>query len=68
MTELGGTIVKRDGDLLHVTFTSKLFRFVDDVMLLIDGDIMQVRSSSRVGHSDFGANRERIERLRKLLS
>ena len=44
-------------------------RFVDDVEFYFppaeSGKIMiQVRSASRVGHSDFGVNRERIEQIR----
>jgi uncharacterized protein (DUF1499 family) len=28
---------------------------------------IQIRSASRVGHSDLGVNRERMEQLRRLL-
>ena len=47
-------------------FTSLVFRFVDDVEFLLDENagVIQVRSASRVGHSDLGVNRKRIERLR----
>ncbi|MFK7778444.1 MAG: DUF1499 domain-containing protein, partial [Gimesia sp.] len=49
-------------------FRSLCFRFVDDVEFLIDSgqNMIQVRSASRVGHSDFGANRKRIESIRRL--
>lgn len=57
-------IVNQEEHYLHVTFTSKLFRFVDDVELLLDGDKVQVRSVSRVGYSDLGANRRRVEAIR----
>jgi uncharacterized protein (DUF1499 family) len=43
-------------------------RFVDDVELLIGGDAVQVRSASRLGYSDLGVNRERIEALRQALA
>ena len=65
--QLGGVIVSGDDDQLHATFQSSVFGFFDDVLLLIDDDNLQVRSSSRVGHSDLGANRKRLERLREML-
>ncbi|MDQ6965890.1 MAG: DUF1499 domain-containing protein, partial [Mariprofundaceae bacterium] len=59
-----------DDDYLHATFTSRLFRFVDDVELHRDAasGVVHIRSASRVGHSDFGVNRKRVEVIRKLLS
>jgi uncharacterized protein (DUF1499 family) len=41
-------------------------RFVDDVEFYIvpDQQVIHVRSASRLGHSDMGVNRERIEMLR----
>jgi uncharacterized protein (DUF1499 family) len=55
---------------IHVTFTSRLMRFVDDVEFLFDDTNKQihVRSASRVGYSDMGVNRKRVENLRKLLN
>jgi len=64
---LGGEVTSSDGKLIQATFTSGIFRFVDDVQVSIDADKLQVRSSSRVGHSDLGANRKRIELLRQAL-
>jgi len=59
-------IVKVTDHYIHAKFTSRLFRFVDDVEFCIDDDlkIIHVRSSSRVGYFDFGVNRRRIERIR----
>jgi len=65
---LGGKVTGNDGRIIQATFTSGIFKFVDDVQVRIDTDKLQVRSSSRVGHSDLGANRKRIERLRQVLS
>ena len=42
-------------------------RFVDDLELRIDGNVLLVRSESRIGYSDFGVNRKRAEQLRKQL-
>ena len=54
---------------VYVTFTSRLMRFVDDVEFLFDDTNKQihVRSASRVGYSDMGVNRKRVEDLRKRL-
>jgi len=67
VTATGGTIVQRDDRYLHAEFTTRLMRYIDDVELLLDADIVHVRSASRVGHSDLGANRKRVERLRRRL-
>ncbi|MGE0485838.1 MAG: DUF1499 domain-containing protein [Gammaproteobacteria bacterium] len=64
----GGHIVTSGDDYLHATFTSRLFRFVDDLELRRDGDTLHWRSASRVGYSDLGANRRRIEDLRRRLT
>ena len=63
---IGGTIRADTGDYLWATFTSRIFRFVDDVELRMDGEdrVIHVRSESRVGYSDLGVNRKRVERLR----
>ena len=47
---------------LRVEVISFLFRFRDDVEFLIKDDIKQLeyRSASRVGTSDLGKNRERL--------
>lgn len=47
---------------------SRIFRFVDDVEFYFDPDqpVIQVRSASRVGYSDLGVNRKRVEMIRRL--
>lgn len=64
----GCRIVRQEGNYLHAEFRSLCFRFVDDVEFVIDPEENQihVRSASRVGHSDLGVNRRRIESLREL--
>lgn len=51
---------------LRAEFRSRIFRFVDDVEFLVDAPrgVIHVRSASRVGYSDLGVNRQRVERLR----
>lgn len=60
-------IVEATDDYLHAVFTSALFRFKDDVEFEQDGPDVHVRSASRVGHSDLGANRKRVEAIRRAL-
>lgn len=57
-------------DYIHAEFRSLVFRFVDDVEFYFDGaaKTIHVRSASRVGHSDLGVNRKRVERLRELFN
>lgn len=59
-------IVTRDDNYMHAEFTSFLFRFVDDVEFFADprSGKLHVRSASRVGYSDLGVNRKRVEEIR----
>jgi uncharacterized protein (DUF1499 family) len=60
-------IIKMEGNYLYAEFRTRLLRYVDDVELYFDGQVLQVRSCSRLGRRDFGVNRERIEALRALI-
>jgi len=66
--EMGGNIQVENDNYLAATFTSSIFRFVDDLEIRVDKDqkMIHLRSASRVGRSDRGVNRERIERLKSL--
>ena len=66
----GGEIVSSRDNYLAATFTSSLFGFVDDVEFRFDPgkQLIQVRSASRVGHSDLDANRKRVEAIREIFS
>lgn len=70
ITALGGQVHTTQADYLAATFTSKVFGFVDDVEVQVDSNsgVVHIRSASRVGYSDFGANRARVEKIRALLS
>ena len=63
-------IVKETDNYLYAQFTSKLMGFVDDVEFYLDNDTktIQVRSASRLGESDLGVNRQRIEEIRVKLA
>lgn len=59
-------VTEATADTLHAEATSLVFRFVDDVQAILDADagLIHIRSASRVGYSDFGVNRRRMEALR----
>jgi uncharacterized protein (DUF1499 family) len=61
-------LVEQTADYAHFEFTTLVFRFVDDVQLLLDREqgVIQFRSASRVGHSDLGTNRRRMNTLVKM--
>ena len=63
-------IVTITGTYIHAEFTSALFRFVDDVEFCLDENTrtIHLRSASRMGSSDLGVNRKRIEDLRFALN
>ena len=60
-------IITDEGDYLYAEFTSLIFRFVDDVEFSFDdgNKLIHFRSASRLGYSDLGANRKRMEEIRK---
>ena len=64
---MGAIVVSTQGQYIRSEFTSNLMGFVDDVEFYIDTSGIQVRSASRLGHSDFEANRKRIESIRVAL-
>ncbi|MDN5882821.1 MAG: DUF1499 domain-containing protein [Nitrosospira sp.] len=65
----GAKIVKREPGYLYAQFTTRLMKYVDDTEFWFDpaAGVVQVRSSSRLGSSDLGVNRERIEFIRHAL-
>jgi len=60
-------IVTETSTYLHAEFTSALWRFVDDVEFSCNENakLIHMRSASRMGHSDLGVNRKRLEDIRK---
>lgn len=63
-------IITETENYLYAEFTSKLMGFVDDVEFLLDDSakVIHVRSASRLGKSDLGVNRQRIETIRAKLN
>ncbi len=61
------TIVAENDNYLHIEFKSKIIGFVDDVeFYFLHDKVIHVKSASRLGYSDFGVNRKRVEQLRNL--
>jgi uncharacterized protein (DUF1499 family) len=58
-------VIQNKADYLYVEFSTPLMGFVDDVEFYCDGKAIQVRSASRLGYSDLGVNRKRIEAIRE---
>ena len=65
----GAEVVEARDDYLYARFESRWLRFVDDTEFWVDPteQVVQVRSSSRVGRGDLGVNRQRIEAIRAQL-
>ena len=63
-------VVKSEPDYLYAEFNSRLMGYVDDTEFYLDerAGVIHVRSASRLGRSDFGVNRERIESIRAQLA
>lgn len=63
---LGGELKRGDERYLHFEFRSRIFGFVDDVECLLNeaAGQVEIRSASRVGYSDLGVNRRRVEAIR----
>lgn len=67
VSETGGLVITEEVSYLHVVYVTPLLRFMDDVEFRLDSNTQRihVRSASRVGKSDLGANRERVEKIRR---
>lgn len=60
-------LITEDDNYLYAQFTSKWLGFVDDVEFLVNKDTgaIETRSASRLGESDLGVNRTRINNIRE---
>ncbi|MEL6247353.1 MAG: DUF1499 domain-containing protein [Cyanobacteria bacterium J06648_16] len=59
-------VVQQTPDYIEVEFTSRLMGFVDDAEFYFPAgeNVIHVRSAARLGESDLGVNRRRIEQFR----
>lgn len=60
-------LMEHNNRYAHFVVSSRLFGFKDDVELLIEGTDIHYRSASRVGYSDLGVNKKRMEFWREEL-
>jgi uncharacterized protein (DUF1499 family) len=63
----GTTVIDENDHYLYFECATSLLGFVDDLEFLCDADeqVIHVRSASRLGYSDLGVNRKRVESIRK---
>ena len=67
LKEMNGKFERKKDFYFLYTFSSSFFGFVDDFEVKIDQDNKRIdfKSSSRVGQSDFSANKKRVEEFKK---
>jgi len=61
------TIIESGHDSVRAEFRTRIFRFVDDAQFVFDqkAKTIHFRSASRIGYSDMGVNRRRMEEIRQ---
>jgi len=62
--EAGGSLIQSEDGYARFEFETAVFGFVDDLETRLAEGTIHVRSASRVGRSDLGVNRRRLEGLR----
>ncbi len=71
-SQKGTQIINKADNYIYAQSTSRLMGFVDDVEFYFNPDpqtkTIEVRSASRIGESDLGVNRKRIEQIRADIS
>lgn len=63
-------IIHEEPGYIRAEFSSKFFKFIDDVEFALDTETQRIdyRSESRTGYYDFGVNRRRLETIRSHLA
>ncbi len=66
----GCRLMEQRPGYIRCEFRTRICRFVDDVEFRLDADagVIHVRSASRLGYSDLGTNRRRVESLRQAMA
>lgn len=67
MESQGYAVVTSEGDYVHATYTTGTMKYIDDLEFVFsqkDRGVIHIRSSSRIGYADFGANRQHVEEVR----
>ena len=62
-------VIEETENYIYAECTSLIFRFKDDLEVYLDSQakFIHFRSASRVGHSDLGVNRKRVESIKEKL-
>ena len=60
------TLVQNEPEYIYVVFRSSFFGFPDDVEFQFADNKIHFRAAARLGHSDFGVNRKRMENIKQL--
>lgn len=62
----GASVVTKQDAYLYAEFQTKILKFTDDVEFVLDepAGLIHMRSASRLGRKDLGANRTRLEAIR----
>ena len=64
------TIVEQTDNYIRVESESRIMGFIDDAEFYFPADrqVIEIRSASRLGESDLGVNRRRLEQIRFALA
>ncbi|MBU7582985.1 MAG: DUF1499 domain-containing protein [Nostoc sp. TH1S01] len=62
-------VIEQTDNYIHALSKSRIFKFIDDVEFYFPANesVIHIRSASRVGQSDLGVNRRRLEQIRLAL-
>lgn len=62
-------VIEQTDSYIHALSKSRIFKFVDDVEFYFptNESVIHLRSASRIGESDLGVNRRRVEQIRLAL-
>ena len=62
-------VVEQTDNYIHALSKSRIFKFTDDVEFYFptNESVIHMRSASRIGDSDLGVNRRRLEQIRLAL-
>ena len=66
LKDMGGVLQLETESYFLFHFTSAIFGFVDDVEIHVNKNNIHFRSASRVGTSDLGVNRKRLNKFKRL--
>ncbi|MGA1197140.1 MAG: DUF1499 domain-containing protein [Candidatus Latescibacterota bacterium] len=60
------TLIQSEPEYIHIVFRSAFFGFPDDVEFQFTDNKIHFRAAARLGHSDLGVNRKRMENIKQL--